>query len=167
MLCQKCNHNQANTHIKTMVNGKVEEYMLCSQCAMELGYQNMFSPSLFSFDNMFGSFFEPKGQERLKSDAQCPCCGSTLAQIMNSGRMGCSQCYETFYQDILPWLGQIHNNVSHVGKLPRTADIKLKQKNRLRELKKQLQTAIEDQEFEQAARLRDQIKELEQEGDAQ
>lgn len=166
MKCQKCKAKEATTHIKKVVNGEYTEYMLCSECAHAMGYDNVFD---FEMPDMFGgllqSFFT--GALPARSGAsRCPECGSTYGDITNTGKVGCGKCYEAFYNELLPSIKRIHGNTTHSGKTPSTAntvEVKAEKsaEDEINTLKAQLQKAIEEQNFELAAALRDKIKEKE------
>lgn len=166
MKCQKCKKKDATIHIKKVVNGEYEEYMLCSECAHARGYDNVFD---FEMNNMFGGLLQSflGGALPARSGAsRCPECGSTYGDITNTGKVGCAKCYESFYDELLPSIKRIHGNTAHCGKVPSTADtVKVKAEkspeDEINSLKAELQKAIEEQNFELAATLRDKIKEKE------
>lgn len=164
MLCQKCGKNQATTHIKAVANGKLVEYMLCSDCAREMGYGNLLSH--FSFGNILESFFDD-----IHADSErCPACGATFEDITHSGKVGCSKCYEVFYQKLYPTIQRIHGTTVHKGKTPgksalvvpaQKKEIAVSAVSPIEQKKLQLKNAIAEQRFEDAAKLRDEIRELE------
>lgn len=176
MKCQKCNKNEANTHVKRVINGEFEEYHLCSDCAKEMGYSNIFSDFTNSFaddfNSLFGSFFENALPARTQA-TRCETCGTSYNDIARTGMMGCADCYEVFADRILPTIRRIHGNTTHMGKnSPSYKKVEVQGKNpetepkdELAELKEQLDTAIKNQEFEKAAVLRDRIKEKENENE--
>ncbi|MBQ2687153.1 MAG: UvrB/UvrC motif-containing protein [Clostridia bacterium] len=160
MKCEKCKVREANTHIKKVVNGEYTELMLCSECAHALGYDNVFD---FEMPDMFGgllqSFFT--GALPARSGAsRCPECGSTYGDITNTGKVGCAHCYEAFFEELLPSIRRIHGNTLHCGKVPHDFVEKADKpaENEIDNLKTQLQAAIDEQNFELAAELRDKIK---------
>lgn len=165
MKCQKCKQREATTHIKKVVNGEYEEHMLCSECAHALGYDNVFD---FEMPDMFGGLLQNffTGALPARSGAsRCPECGSTYGDITNTGKVGCAKCYDVFYSELLPSIKRIHGNTTHCGKVPFLAEVKSEkpQLNELEQLKEELKEAIEEQNFELAATLRDKIKEKEAE----
>ncbi len=167
MLCQNCEKNEATTHIKRVVNGDTTQTHLCSECAKAMGYGDMFSGFGLSLDDFFGGFLGDTVQKQsLSTRIQCEKCGNTFSDIVNSGKLGCSHCYCVFYDKLLPSIQRIHGRIQHNGKqaskIKATAQsIEKPQINPIEELKQQLADAIEKQEFEQAAVLRDRIKNLE------
>ena len=162
MLCQRCQKNQATTHIKTIVNGELTEYMLCPECAQKLGYGNLFSGFGLNMGNFLGSFLGGVSQqETIESEPRCKGCGSTFNDIVRTGKVGCAECYHIFYDRMMPSIQRIHGNTTHTGKMGACAGTQAKLTNELERLKTDLKKAIEEQAFEQAAKLRDRIKELE------
>ena len=179
MKCQKCNEREANSHIKRIINGRVEEHHLCSKCAKEMGYSNVFdsfssdfaSSFADTFGSMFGSFFENALPARTQA-TRCETCGASYADIARTGMMGCADCYSIFEDRILPTVRRIHGNTTHCGKNSPTykrekaqpaenAEPDTKPLSELDNLKAQLDEAVKNQEFEKAAELRDRIKAME------
>lgn len=167
MLCQHCGKNQATTHIKSMVNGKYTEYMLCSDCAKEMGYADMFTSFDSDFNSLLGSFFSNALPER-SGATRCSLCGSSYNDITSTGKVGCANCYDTFYSELMPTIRRVHGNTEHCGKRPNVFKTKEKseqaanpEKSPIDDLKAKMEAAIKEQNFEEAARLRDEIKNLE------
>ena len=166
MLCQHCQKNEATTHIKTNINGTVTEYRLCADCAQELGYGSMFPDFTADFGGMLGSFLSAALPAR-SGAARCPECGYTMNDIKKSGKVGCANCYDLFFSELMPTIRSIHGNTEHIGKRPvieytenreeekTPADDKTK---KIEQLRAELKKAIEDENFERAAQLRDEIK---------
>lgn len=166
MKCQKCGANNANTHIKTIVNGEFKEYDLCSECAKQMGYTNVFGDIENEFSNFLGSFFGNVLPARTQA-TRCEFCGSSYSDIAKSGHVGCANCYEIFGEQLLPSIRRIHGNTAHCGKNSGKADkqggkpYKETKEQKIEKLKSELDKAIKEQNFEYAAELRDKIKEME------
>lgn len=159
MLCEKCKQNTATVHYQQNINGQMSEYHLCEKCAHEMNL----SPS---FDNMFKGFLSgfsnPLSVGSSASHAlTCPECGFTFNDIQSSGRLGCAQCYSTFSKHMDSILKNIQGNCRHTGKFPQKAGAELRVERELESLRFKLKKAIEDEEYEKAATLRDKIRELE------
>ncbi|HIU68485.1 MAG TPA: UvrB/UvrC motif-containing protein [Candidatus Scubalenecus merdavium] len=172
MRCQRCNQNEATTHIRQNINGHVTEMYLCPDCAKELHANDMFEP--FNLGSFFGNFLgaSTAAFNALAGVDRCGYCNSSLNDIVSSGKMGCAHCYDKFYEQLYPSLERMHGNVHHIGKhvhytQENETDAKKeapKAENPLSEvdrLKEELKEAIKTQNFERAAVLRDTIKELE------
>lgn len=171
MICQACGKRTATTHIKTVVNGQLTQYHLCSECARAKGYSNIFSDFGFSFGNLLGGLMGTSPEE--PKILRCEKCGASFEEISKTGKIGCAHCYKTFRKNLLPAIQRIHGTTKHKGKVPGgSALVITEQKNQmmpvqstpLQEKKRQLQEAIATQNYEQAAVLRDEIKEMEQNG---
>lgn len=168
MLCQSCKKKQANTHIKSIVNGELTELMLCSECAEKMGYGNVFN-HMFDIGSLMSGFMGEPSTSALAAEQRCPMCGSTFSSISKSGRVGCAKCYDVFYDRLLPSIKRIHGNTVHTGKrasVPLGGEAAANPVSKVDDLRQQMQLAINNQEFERAAELRDKIKELEQGGNA-
>lgn len=164
MMCEKCGKNPATTHLKTVVNGVVHEDHLCSYCAADAGYTNFGSLSL---TNMLASMFgENLSHNQLISKKRCECCGASFSDIAQTGRVGCSECYLTFKNELMPSLNRLHGKAVHVGGTPKEEKQIDKKTDKIKELKEQLKSAIETEDFENAAKLRDEIRALEGENNA-
>lgn len=162
MLCQNCGKNEATTHIKQVINGETAESHLCSDCAVHLGYGDMFTGAGFSFSDLLGSFFGDSVQQKNIGGTaiRCKKCGNSFEDIVRDGRVGCADCYKTFYDKLLPSLKRIHGKVEHSGKFSANVQTETPPENRLEKLKEQMNEAVLTQNFELAAKLRDEINEL-------
>lgn len=166
MKCQKCGAENANTHVKTIINGEFKEYDLCSECAHKMGYTNVFSDMDSDFSNLLGSFFTNVLPARTQA-TRCEFCGSTYAEIAKTGQVGCAHCYELFADRLYPSIRRIHGNTTHCGKNSGSAPSagkkpsEMTREEKLADMKRQLDEAIKEQNFERAAELRDMIKETE------
>ncbi|MPM95797.1 Protein-arginine kinase activator protein [bioreactor metagenome] len=97
----------------------------------------------------------------ISNTERCPMCGASFQEIVKSGKIGCAECYDKFYDLLLPSVQRIHGKTAHSGKIAANNEIEIKKENVLEELKAKLAQAIEEQNFEYAAELRDKIKEME------
>jgi protein arginine kinase activator len=177
MLCQHCNQNEATTHIKRNINGNKEEMHLCSECAKELGVMDEFKmPTMNDFfgESFLGNLIGAgvSAMNSLAGVERCDVCGSSFSDIVNSGHVGCGDCYEKFGDKLESSIRKIHGNTKHLGKFisytqtdekPRVnKEVKKEEPvNQIESLKKDLEKAVQEQRFEDAVVLRDKIKELE------
>lgn len=167
MLCRECQRQEANVHIIKIVDGKKTELYLCERCACtteELDFS--FEPQ-FSLHKLFSSLLEQSllgSRKALPSGkTQCSGCGLTFAQFSQVGRFGCSECIAAFEEKLRPLLRRIHASCSHTGKVPLRDQKRVKFLRELEQLKEILNCKIQDEEFEEAALLRDQIRVKEKE----
>lgn len=166
MLCNVCNKNPATVHLTEIIDDQMNELHLCEECARKksaameqhFGLSDLLA-GLADFDKT------AKGKEAAESQVavKCPNCGLTYADFRKIGRLGCGECYTAFKKYLLPLLKRIHGSDHHVGKSPLMVQAKpaLKKLPGLDDLRQKLQKAIASEAFEEAARIRDQLKELE------
>ena len=167
MICDECGKNEAVVHIVQIgPNGRVEKN-ICLNCAARYG-ESMLRAQLqnvSAHDFLKGIFSsnQPKQgtEEAVGETMSCPSCGMPFKDVLESGVIGCSVCYQTFHKELLPLLRRVHGASIHRGKIPRRTGSALVLKHESAELKRKLQEAIESEKYEQAAELRDRIRELE------
>ncbi len=164
MFCQNCGKNEANTHIKQIINGAMTESHLCSFCANNLGYTDMFSGFSLNLSEFFGGILgDMLPSLTVGNIKRCEKCGSSFDDIVRSGMIGCGDCYRTFYDKLLPSIQRIHGRNSHTGKTALITEKSTPIKSlseQIEELKEEMQKAVKIEDFETAAKIRDQIKEL-------
>ncbi len=151
MLCERCKQNPATIHFTQSINGQTAEYHLCEACARE----EKFSSDLQDFNLL--NWFAPR---RDTKDVRliCPECNTTLHDFQESGLLGCAKCYDIFSSAIRPMLKQFHGCTAHCEKSePMKANTPAE---RLKKLQKELENAIAAEEYEKAAALRDEMKQL-------
>lgn len=160
MLCQICQKHVATTHIKRTVNGASSELYVCSDCASKQS-ANMLNGVGINVGNLFGGLFTIPTIVEADAKDSCTCCGKTYREIVQSGILGCPECYISFYERLLPSIQRIHGKTSHVGKIAVSGSSESRSKRELVRLKDELTKALALQEYERCAHLRDQIKALE------
>lgn len=171
MQCDVCHKGNATVHLTEIVDNQITELHLCEDCARQKGAQmeqHFGLADLLAGLADLGQQFEGQGV----SDGKCPSCGLTYQDFKRVGRLGCSECYSAFKDSLKVLLKRIHGSTQHLGRVPieQKKQIKkslrvirsLKEKpDELAVLRAKLQKAIEVEEFEQAAKLRDKIKAIE------
>ena len=161
MLCQKCKERVATVFYKQSFNGISEEIALCSHCAAK--EQGAFGAGFSLFDGLFG------GRAVSRTAKRCTFCGSTWAQIAESGKPGCAKCYEHFAAELAPTIAAMHGaGATYQGRAPEKAEPETPAPDptaeKLTALRAELAEAVTREDYERAAVLRDQIKELEKGG---
>ena len=157
MLCQICKEREATVHLTEVVDNRVVEMHLCEKCAIEKG---MVANYNLPFADMLAGL---AGGTKAKPGAgaqKCGRCGLTYEDFRRTGRLGCPECYNTFKDAIAELLKKIHGTVSYGGKVPAKSEKDSTVMTDLKRLRAALRTAVEKEEFEEAARLRDEIKKL-------
>jgi protein arginine kinase activator len=165
MLCQECEKRPSTLHFTKIVNGEKTEFHICETCAREKGEMIPGTPNGFSIHNLLSGLldFDPitKGLGVKTPPLRCEQCSLTYTQFSKLGRFGCSSCYTHFSERLDPLIKRVHGNTGHVGKVPKRSGGLIKYKREIELLKKELLHRIEHEEFEYAATVRDQIRELE------
>ena len=163
MVCDLCGKNAATVHLTEIIDDQISELHLCEQCARKKSNQ---MEQQFGLADLLAGLAEfGKPDEAVEADVKCTNCGLTYQEFKKSGRLGCGECYPSFKKYLTVLLKKIHGSTQHVGKTPYKATPRAKKKVNLTELHMKLQQAIEKEEFEQAAQLRDKIRELEKHED--
>jgi len=154
MVCESCKQHHASVHVQQIVNGAKTERNLCKECAAQFDHMNL---NQF-FQGFLGSLAaaSPKTAEII-----CPECGLSYKKFKDTGRMGCKACYSVFREELTPLLKQLHGSSEHQGKIPKKAGVQLMSRRKIEALRRQLGKAVENEEYEEAARLRDEVKALE------
>jgi protein arginine kinase activator len=162
MLCDICGKNPATVHLAEIIDDQMSELHLCEECARQKSAQ---MEQQFGLSDLLAGLaeFEKPTKELEAVSLKCPNSGLTYADFKKIGRLGCSECYSTFKKYLGQLLKRIHGSVIHFGKSPLKVVTKVaaKKKLDLKELRYRLQQAIEREAFEEAAKIRDQIKEIE------
>lgn len=161
MLCQNCQQREANVQITKTVNGEMTKLYLCDQCAQKAQEVNLvFHPGIIP--EFLQALFDFTSTPQSPKEESCPQCGRTLSEITQAGKLGCSACYQKFESQLEPLLRKIHGGGRHVGKIPMRQGTAIREKVEIQKLKEKLQQLVQKEEFEAAATVRDQIRQLEQ-----
>ena len=160
MKCQKC-QNTATLHITEVLSeNQFEELHLCEQCAHKYLYETQTksqSPKTALAEQL--SETEPTP---LIAQHECSTCGMNFTEFRNSGRLGCPNDYSEFREELIPLLENIHGETKHVGKMPRRLPHTKQTQTELMHLRNRLKQEITKENYEEAARIRDRIKDLEE-----
>ena len=170
MLCDNCGEREAAIHLTQIVNNSVTQLHLCEQCAAEKGVETGASVAKFPLGDFLASLGKSSGGEQadVAPGVACPFCGGTLKDFRETGRLGCARCYTTFEGHLRDLLRRLHGSSRHAGEayagttgreaVPTPAAAPSREAGELRE---QLRRAVEAENFELAAELRDKLKVLE------
>jgi len=176
MQCDKCKTNPASVHIQQFVNGQKADLHLCQDCAFKFDNPEM----LVSLENIFKGFLDQlntkytgasimghpimgatMGKPPVVRPAKaCSRCKMTFHKFKSGGRLGCDMCYTSFAEEVELLLKSVQGSTRHEGKCPRRMGAGIMSKRQVVTLREQLKKAIEEENFEEAARLRDEIRAL-------
>lgn len=168
MQCDHCGQRPATVHQTMIVNGHKTEHHLCEVCARQQGKgEGTFAFPNLSIHQLLSSFLgqDPFGgtavAPRTREEPRCTHCGMTYSEFADSGKLGCSQCYEQLDPHLTPLIKRIQGTTQHTGKAPKRTGGLVRKRRELAQLKQQLTVAVDQEQFEEAARLRDRIRAME------
>ena len=184
MKCENCGKNEANVKYTQIINGEKKQMFLCEDCSEKLGIDSNIHLNMpINFSSFLSDFFDDVNaitpMPMIEKAIQCQKCGLTFDDFMNTGKFGCSNCYEEFENKIDPILKNIHGSNRHIGRLGNVIegnDLSESSKNKnetsentkkdekakyIDDLKRDLKLAIKEERYEDAAKIRDEIKKLE------
>lgn len=187
MKCENCGKNEANVKYTQIINGEKKQMFLCEECSQKLGVNDIHFNMPISFNSFLEDFFDDMNEASflptLEADnkkMKCSKCGLEWEDFLHTGNFGCSNCYEEFEKRIDPILRSLQGATSHIGRLgdviegndikqnlddkeSKSPNEKVKNINKIDELKEELKQAIKEERYEDAAKFRDEIKKLENE----
>ena len=159
MQCCVCKEKPATVHLTQIVGEKMQKLDLCEDCAKAKGIND---PTSFAMaDLMLGlGASQELDPSSIGTETKCARCGFSQADFKKSGRLGCPECYRTFAEGLAGLLKSMHKGTRHIGKAPEALRKTRENVDRLKTLQKKLSKAIETEDFETAAAVRDEIKQL-------
>ena len=163
MKCQICGVAEATIHVKEVRNDKVSDMHICDKCAREKGFHSMVEKGKISIASQLVWMAEnlyPEGAHRVGA-VQCEQCGQKYSDFSKTGRLGCPKCYDAFSAQLKKILRRVHGSIRHGGKAPGKEGEQFERRRRIQQLHEDLERAIEREEYENAALIRDQIRKLE------
>jgi protein arginine kinase activator len=164
MQCDICSKKKATVHLTEIVDDQMSEMHLCEDCARKKSVQ---MEQQFGLADLLAGLadFGKSTKEEVKESVKCAKCGMSYDEFRKFGRLGCGHCYESFKMHLGTLLKKVHGSNHHLGKTPtKIPQSEKKIIENLQELKMQLEQAIQMEDFEQAAQIRDKIRELENQG---
>ncbi len=179
MLCQNCGNHEGNVRYTQIINGVKKEMILCSECAKEMGIDDMNFNMPINFSSFLGDLLEEYNDSFMPSfikqnTLKCNKCGLTYDEFVENGKFGCENCYETFNEKINHLVKNLHGSSMHIGRKPKyikenKINIDPEKENKevsvLEKLSGDLKQAIKEERYEDAAKIRDEIKKLEKKDD--
>ncbi|GAB4074390.1 protein-arginine kinase activator protein McsA [Barrientosiimonas marina] len=167
MECQECHNRPATLRFSQVINGEKTDVYVCEICAIEKGYMS-YPDEGYSLHHLlsglFGTTYDniQTASDSQTEETQCSQCGMKLSQFKRVGKFGCPACYETFSEHLDPIFRRVHGgNTTHHGKIPARIGGTIRIKKEVDAYKEELQRLIQNEAFEEAAEVRDKIKELE------
>lgn len=182
MMCDNCGKRQANVRYSENINGRKKELNLCEECSKKLGIGQMDLSMPIDFSSFWGGFLKDFGTTEFMpmineiTTLKCNSCGYTFDDISNTGKLGCRDCYNVFEDRLDSIIKRIQGANHHVGRIGKIIDRKIdskrntnknsqvkkedKSESELEQLQEELKQAIKEERYEDAARIRDEIKKV-------
>lgn len=155
--CENCKE-PTTIHLTQIINGVMHKIDLCAKCPQA---KSIDDPTGFSLADQLLGLGAAAEMKAHSDELACPKCGFTQVDFKKSGRLGCPACYDTFRLGLEPLLRNMHRGTHHKGKIPARFQDATELRNRLESLEDALKRAVLDEDYEEAATLRDRIRELE------
>ncbi len=164
MICDECGVNDATIKLMTIVGGEKRERHLCTECMTKVKKQ-FSSLDLSSLAGLLGGLLQAVKQDDGEAeepviDLTCPNCQSTYEEFRKTGFLGCPACYQAFHEPLEVMIKRVHGHTQHAGRVPGGSSSDLSIRLKIDRLKQQLGRAIAEEAYEEAARLRDQVRAL-------
>lgn len=181
MKCENCGKNEANVKYTQIINGEKKQMFLCEECSEKLGINDIHFNMPINFTSFLTDFFDDMSDISLmptlsaRNTLKCSKCGLTWDNFLHTGKFGCCNCYDDFETVIDPILRSLQGATSHIGRLgevrtgnnvKQNLDDKIEEENKniskVEKLKEDLKQAIKEERYEDAAKIRDEIKKQEE-----
>lgn len=167
MLCEECKQNEASYTISVMVGGEITTRHLCGDCMAKMNMDIASGNIKRLLSTILSAITGDTAPVAAAEQVVCPRCQTTLAEFTRTGRLGCPKCYEAFHEQLQPMLLQIHGRVQHAGRRPVSTADGQRKRSVTEQLQRQMEQAVALEDFETAAKLRDQIRALSVSGEDQ
>jgi len=172
MACEECGR-PATVHVTTISNGQRQDHHLCEACAREKGELELFTDPqqalqswIAGLAGLTGLTGAAQGATQAPPDVVCPTCGLSFAEFVQSSLLGCPSCYASMGQALAPVIAQVQGTATYRGKLPSKVEGAVKRDQEMRRLRERLSQLVDQEEYEAAARVRDDLRALEREAQA-
>lgn len=164
MFCDVCQTKEATVFLTQIIEGKMQKVNLCEGCSKEKGVND---PTGFALADLLLGLGAAQEIEKNPAGIRCPVCGFSQTDFKKTGRLGCSSCYDTFAEGLSGMLKNMHRGSIHTGKVPAKLAVARRRNQELAALQVDLEKAVREEHFEEAATLRDKIRRLEIESEEQ
>ena len=152
MLCEECGKRPAEVLLTAVVGGQSTSRNLCRECVKKYKAGDL--------QAVLAAVLSAMTDKKQAPEIACPRCGETYAQFQKSGMLGCAECYQAFRKELTPLITRVQGRAQHAGRRPAASEQEQEMLNRREELRAQMEAAVAEENFEEAARLRDQLRAL-------
>ena len=152
MLCEECGERPAEVLMTTVINGESTTRHLCRECLKK--YQGG------DLQAVLAAVLSTMAQKQQVPDVICPRCGCTYQEFQKTGMLGCAECYQAFRKELLPLIARVQGRSQHAGRRPPVSEEEQALQSRMEELRSRMEAAVAEENFEEAAQLRDEMRAL-------
>ncbi len=158
MKCEECGERQAQVVMTTVINGESTTRHLCRECLKK--YQTG------DLQSVLAAVLSAMAEKKQTPDITCPRCGETYAEFQKTGLLGCAECYTAFRRELTPLITRVQGRAQHAGRRPPVSEEEQARQTQMEALRSQMEAAVAEENFEEAARLRDALRALTAAGEA-
>ena len=159
MLCEECGKRPAEVLMTAVVNGQSTTRNLCRECLKKYKTGDL--------QAVLAAVLSAMADKSQTPDITCPRCGETYAEFQKSGMLGCAECYQAFRRELTPLITRVQGRAQHAGRRPAASEKEQALLARREDLRSRMEAAVAEENFEEAARLRDQLRALTAAGEEQ
>ena len=152
MLCEECGKQPAEVVLTTVVNGQSTTRHLCRECVKKYKAGDI--------QAVLAAVLSTMAQKQQTPDITCPNCGETYAEFQKSGMLGCAECYQAFRKELTPLITRVQGRAQHAGRRPPVSEEEQTRINEMESLRARMEAAVAEENFEEAAKLRDALRAL-------
>lgn len=152
MLCEECGKQPAEVVLTTVVNGQSTTRHLCRECVKKYKAGDI--------QAVLAAVLSTMAQKQQTPDITCPNCGETYAEFQKSGMLGCAECYQAFRKELTPLITRVQGRTQHAGRRPPVSEEEQARINEMESLRARMEAAVAEENFEEAAKLRDALRAL-------
>ncbi len=150
MLCEECGKRPAEAVLKAVINGQTTTKNLCRECIKKYKAGDLHAILATILTTMTDKVQTP--------DLTCPQCGETYADFQKTGILGCAECYHVFSRELTPLIVRVQGRAQHAGRRPPVSEEEQERMSRMEDLRRRMEAAVAEENFEEAARLRDELR---------
>ena len=150
MLCDECGKLPAEVLMTAVVNGQATSRHLCRDCIKKYKAGDL--------QGVLAAVLSAMAQNQQCPDIICPKCGLSYAEFQKKGLLGCAECYQAFREHLLPLITRVQGRTQHAGRRPPVNPQEQERLDRAQQLRALMEAAVAMENFEEAARLRDELR---------
>ena len=150
MLCEECGQRNAEVIMTTLIGGQSTTRHLCRECVKKYKAGDL--------QAVLAAVLSTMSEKQHTPEITCPRCGETYAEFQKTGMLGCAECYRAFQKELTPLIARVQGRSQHAGRRPPVSEEEQARMTRMVELRAQMEAAVAAENFEEAARLRDELR---------